>query len=148
MPPRVPRGGAGKRGALEVADVAGSSCGGGTRAKGRSIARSRLVDEEDVDVGALNEAGDTLATDTDAVMVEMGFPLVIENEETEGEAVDDSEESVEVVGNDPIMELIEGQVDTGLEVGVADGALLLVHLKGRLRQGILGRKLLLVLLWS
>lgn len=45
-----------------------------------------------------------MATDTGAVMVEMGSPSMIENEEMEGEAVDDSEESVEVVGNDTVME--------------------------------------------
>lgn len=53
-----------------------------------------------MDFGALNEEGDTLTTSVGVVMVEMGSPLA--TEETEGKAVGDSEESVEVVGNDPV----------------------------------------------
>lgn len=113
MPPRISRGGASKKTALEIGDGAGSSRGQGTRAAGKGVARLRLVDEKDVDFGALNEEGDTLGTGAGVSMVEMSSPST--TEETEGEAVGNSEESVEVVENDPVVEASEERAYENLE---------------------------------
>lgn len=110
MPPRVSRG-ADKKFVLDVVDGAGSSRGGDAQSAGRSAVRSRLVDEEDVGFGVLNEAGDTVAG-TSAGMVEMGSPST--SEEVKDEAVSDSEESVEDAEGDPVTEVYEehGGVDS------------------------------------